>query len=292
MSYNNGKLSFYSALWYDYKTVSREKGLEHTYIYQYLKDKKDVAVSRVDKKERMRMRNAGRLDVYVYVQSLFLAYEEKEVTKEELLRRLTEIIHKKKNLSSFSTAINKSNQTDRELVSLRDKILQQCLKKDIQIFFNDLGYVEKMGDGEFPEEDKIRKQDDMLDLYFGFSAKNEKLQEKEEDSFDELHLEECKKLFSALRKDENCKDAFLPVEINAQTGMGIFIIGSEYLGIEKEDTCYYGILLFDVPLGAEGLNDMEKKEIVSLEENIIFQSDFRVVAAGKTMMAMLRIMSC
>ena len=239
------KMAFYVSLWNDYKTNQEEGTIEESYIYRYLKQRKDEQAKQTTAEKRESLRASSRIDAYVYIQSLYSAYEKKKLGRKELISLLSKLIGEKSNLRVFGNDIAKAGKDPEVLKELHSKLLDRCLKKDIQIFFNDIGYVEKMGKGAMPLTGKTRKNNEILDLYFGFIGENEWGLDIIGNAYsdktltnridDEDYIKACKKLFEDMLKDDNAKNAFSPLFIDEGSGAGIFIIGRDQLDIPAVD---------------------------------------------------------
>lgn len=300
MANNSPKTAFYISLWNDYKNKQKEERIENSFIYKYLKQRKDEQAERITEKRRDKLKSATRTDVYVYIQSLFNGYKKKQINENDLLTALEKLINEKSNLKSFSDDINKAGKDRSILKILHNKLLDRCLRKDIQVFFNDIGYVEKMNAGEFPSEIKTRKNNEILDLYFSFVSENEWGMDAIKNSFtsatskdnvtSKKYIADCKKLLNDLSKEKYGCRAFVPLFIDEGLGIGIFIIGREQLGINateyhrssdgkvsatKNPTCALYLACFDdIFAGAYSVDDIEKNVYAS------FETSFEIIDTG------------
>ena len=243
MTDTSPKTAFYMALWNDYKSAQKSGELERSYIYRYLKLRKDEQAGRIGIKERERLKKAARLDVYVYVQSLFMGYEKKQIKEKALIKALRDLIEKKSNLRVFAGEIDSAGKGQGSLEEIRNKLLDKCLKKDVQMFFTDIGYKERMAEGQAPGPG--RKNAEMLDLYFGFAGENEwgidilgtafSSGTSVDRTQDKYYVEACKRLFDSLLAEDASVNVFVPLFIDEASGSGVFIIGRERMHIPESD---------------------------------------------------------
>ena len=240
MADTSPKIAFYIALWNDYKSAEKT---ESSYIYKYLKLRKDEQAALLGKKERNALKNAARLDVYVYVQSLFMDYEKKQITEKALIKALRDLAANKTKLQDLAAELDEAQKDPVLLEKLRSNFLDKRLRMDVQTFFTDIGYTEKTPAGQPPGES--RKKNEILDLYFGFAADKECEIDILTSAFssgasvdktqDQQYVAACKRLFDALLAEDASVNAFVPLFIDEATGSGIIIIGSERLGIPGSD---------------------------------------------------------
>ena len=297
MSNISSKIAFYVQLWNDYKTCQLNEAVESSYIYRYLKKRKDEQAEHITAKDRKDLKGSSRIDAYVYIQSLYMAYAGRQIKKGELIGDLEVLIEEKSNLRSFSGEIKKVEKDAGALNELHDKLLDRCLRKDIQVFFNDIGYVEKMKKGELPLADKARKNNEILDLYFGFISESDWDDGIMQNTLltgtptakidDRGYIEDCKRLFEDLQQERRAVFAFMPLFLDEQSALGIFIIGRSLLNINARDyirdkkgklimvenpPCAYYLAVFDETIGGAYGEDEEEKTI-----NASFEMSFEIL---------------
>ena len=263
------KDDFYLEIEDDYKENRTE-----SFIFKFIKKKKDLQIE------------AGKLSPkrnsrYMLLQSLYKEYKKSGKSGAELTGFLTDSLRElsldelkeimpghgdkttkkvllvdagKKIRSEFGSKKLPENGAVIRLVEL---LGSKYLDADIKNFFYEIGLNKNKSGG--------RRKDEGLDMLFGFlDHKGERAENIEERSTalsaeqrleDESFIRECTELFDLLN-DMEVKDVnaiFVPILIDPDTGLGIYIAGGDILEKEKTEkggnNCYYCCIRFDYDTG-------------------------------------------
>ncbi len=299
-----------------YNEIYRDYNENHTdsFLYKYLKMRKD---RNLGYNAYLSNNNKKRKDSYVYLNSCFIAYKDKKVDKNTMgsvLERSFKDLTRDDMKSILNK--NKGRLTKRVLTEELNNIIKEELIKpefpndgvtarmigvlsrkyidsDIWNLFYNIGYGKNKntrGGG------KTRRSDDALDMLFeylsdkgdsdfagitnGGSAKSYGSKDNSTDRLkDAEYLNECKNLFELLNRSKFGigEMIFVPVMIDPDTGMGLYIAGGEVLERDKNDkqNCYYCCIRFDYEandnsFGEYKLNDNDGKEIRRLKITYCF----------------------
>ncbi len=145
-------------------------------------------------------------------------------------------------------------------------LCDKMIKEDISTFFYNIGYDSNMSNiDELQNRGKGRsRNDEALDMLFeyekfralkekygispGNSKKNMAINNMDE-LRDDAFLRECRDLYNWLNQIEDFDgiDAFVPIIIDSESGLGIYIVGSSLLDPEKDydKNCYYCCIRFE-----------------------------------------------
>ncbi len=308
MADRSPKIEFYIALWRDYKEYKNSGMLDQAYIYRYLQNRKNEKANKEYIKYYKEHKGSARPDVYIYIQSLFLCLANKQISKKELTTELHRLVSEKTYLRSFSGELDRAGNNEKHLEILRKKLLDCTLRKDIQVFFNDIGYVESMPSGEPPKpprenpetisnnktsrkgkESHKTKQNEILDLYFGFESErslgisilnNSVTQTMSTDRLgDETYLDECRHLFETLLDNKSGENAFVPLILDDRSGAGIFIIGRSILGIPRKQYRLKSAVTHEKEkTGKDDLdpNSLRKIDIMTYLDDVQREQNYRI----------------
>lgn len=278
MDYSS-KDDFYKDLIKDYNNHHT-----HSFLYKYFESRKDKNLG-FDTYRRNKEKT--RKDLYVYIWSCYNAFREKEIEKKELAcvleetandlnaEEIKDVLNKdsvkatKKELKNElmdsiekelgAKSLPENGVTVRLIKALSNRYIENAIKE----FLYNVGY-DKKGQRSGQGEKAQRRSDDALDMLFeyqqhkidnntGIEISDRQSKSKTLYSPDKLkdkdYIEECETLYKILNEsDDDCDDVvFVPVVIDPDTGLGIYIIGGEIL--EKKDNdknnCYYCCIRFD-----------------------------------------------
>lgn len=269
-----------------YKDLIKDYNNHHTnsFLYKYFESRKDKNLgfdTYLSNKEK------SRKDYYVYIRSCYTAYRDKEIGKEEFAGVLEETAGDlnaeeiKKVLNKGSVKASKSQLMEELMTSIENELRAKTfptkgvtirliealsskyIESAIRDYLYNVGY-DKKGERAGQGEKAQRRSDDALDMLFeyqqhkiandsGIELSDRQSKSKTLYSPDKLkdkdYIEECETLYKILNEsDDDCDDVvFVPVVIDPDTGLGIYIIGGDIL--EKKDNdnnnCYYCCIRFD-----------------------------------------------
>ena len=273
------KDDFYYALSADYKD-----NVEESFIFKYLKGQKD------DKACPEAYRNnekKTRKDAYITLQSCFKAYEEDQITAEEfksvLLKDIRKIAPKEMRVvlgisaddpkqkelkkSDLIEKIEKEIEKELKTGAVReDGVIDQLLTRLGSVYLKEdiYDYLYNSLNSRPGSGGRKRRNDEPLDMMIRFLQENykraddngckemqgaggvtDKLEDKE-------YVKDCEELYKYINGMdlESGSYVFVPLAIDRDTGLGLYMIGSEYLfgdDKKKKDNCYYCIMRFDDP---------------------------------------------
>ena len=222
-----------------------------TFLYRYLKKKKDQAGVREDWLEQPPRRG----DRYILLRTYFWAMEQGKLSQGECLQRLQELLQKAPKLRSreASRALDRCRKalsrpggqwSGEEWAALEKELLQRVLKIDATAFLYDAG-VPLSGDGRgrastASSNDKKDRMLDMLDAYckekpgiLGGGMADRDLDEAQRQA-----IEAC---YQTMRASEEYENVFLPIRIDPACGAGLYIVGKTHFDAGVRPTRFKGL---------------------------------------------------
>lgn len=236
---------FVKALWEDYRNFP-EKQREQSFIYAYLKMKKDNRAEMIagSREALWSYMDEKRQDKYVLLRSAYLAYENQCISQEEYRGILEKVANGKNKACSEGKAIKqREDGLDKEkLAAKQQRLERRFLLGCVSDFFQNAGYrVHKNGAAEEHVKlpDKHRKENngytdelEMLYAFYCYQGENSGIEgvpsfynvRTTGASLDEEYLEQCRSLYHVLNR-EKWEDAFVPLLVDSNTGAGVYLIG-------------------------------------------------------------------
>lgn len=243
------KEDFYQSLWEDYISLE-EKDREKSFIYGYLKKKKDYRAEVIgqDRESLYEYSRQKKRDKYIMLKSAYVAFTEiRIITEQEYTEIFKELIGKtdKATGNLVVPAKYESISGKTEIENAEKMFERRFLMGCVSDFFYNLGYRTNKN-AEHGQSVKLAnkhiKEDgynDEFDMLYHFSRyKDEDIKESTVAGFgtlDEEYIEKCERLYKVMIKDRR-KDGFVPLYIDSRTGAGIYIIGCNRF---HEETCGY-----------------------------------------------------
>ncbi len=266
----SSKDEFYYKIKEDY-----DANFTDSFIYNYIWKQKE---GRVSPEEYLRNKDKVRRDPYITLKSCYLAYSLKKIKSLELadllkgsikdlkrdeiagVLKIVEDLNDKKPTKKQLTEII-CEEIDKEFESgslgedgvvkrLVDALSCKYLSKEIY------DYLYNVENDRTDIDGRRRRNDDALDMMFGFLKSKRYAEDNNSVKVactnrldDNDYEEDCKKLYDFINDldQEEGVQIFVPVMIDTETGMGIYMVGSEYVASDEKDkkNCYYCILRFD-----------------------------------------------
>ncbi len=261
------KAEFYAQLRRDYYD-RRPEDRKESFIYKYRKSIKDEKAS---PEEYERIKNKERKDSYVLLRSCYEGWKINKISLKELHGVISGLIG--------------ADIADKDVERTYEDLCNKLIMEDVRNFFYDAGYNTKSADTATPavRKNNRSRSDEALDMLFEYE-KYRKSKGKTDKSgtgifasfedrlSDEDFLKECDDLFDLLNDiemDEN-QYVFIPVVIDPESGLGIYIVGRALLDPMKEydRNCYYCCVRFSYDeTGAEQFGEYcTRREEHSFEE--------------------------
>ena len=282
MDYLN-KAGFYAAVRQDYNE-RRLEDQKNAFIYQYRKGLKDKKVSTG---EYQRVKGNRRKDSYVFLRSCYESRIAGEIGNNEffdVLKKLVSSIDvtkadldymlgekdgnskkealpvKKKRLHTMLDSFK--DISEEHVIRIYEFLCDKLIREDISTFFYNIGYDSDMSDvDELQTRGEGRsRNDEALDMLFEYEKFKARVVESVADKSrsvlnvldkltDDAFLRECNDLYDWLNQIQQFdgKDAFIPIIIDPESGLGIYIVGRTLLDPSEdyEDNCYYCCIRFE-----------------------------------------------
>lgn len=257
----------YERLWNDYSQLPSDQKHD-SFLYQYLKAKKDAQAERVAESAETLDEYSARKkrDKYVLLRSAYLAYKNGLVTEEEYISRFKELAGAKgsQKYEPFTPDLMSKAQHTYE-----NEFIIGCISD----FFYNMGYrtrksKEDTDDIGFTKiaERYIKEKDgyiDDLDLwarYYIFSLKNETDPPAFTTALTDEYISKCNDLITVLDREER-SNVFVPLYYDAVSGAGVIVIGNDLLPKNKQTdrSCRICIMYF-----SELLDEMSEHSELSI----------------------------
>ncbi len=289
----NRKDEFYDALWDDYCFFDQK---EESFIYQYLKSRKDIRAEIIsrDRFALFEYRGRKKLDKYTLLRGAYLALKNNVISEEEYTDIFRELVRTKDYLPK-----KYENISGEEMIDNAEKLYEQrFLIGCVSDFFYSLGYRSN-AKKEHSESTKVKskrtKEDGYIDefeMLYEFRRRDKTIDGDEVvtniANIDDEYIKKCTDLYRIMLNEKNRGDAFVPLFIDKNTGAGIYIIGEKRIPQPQENSkvsCFVCIISFEC---ADKDEDYYPEEVI-LYYNIkeIFRSvadafnKFRITASGE-----------
>ncbi|MGN0618148.1 MAG: hypothetical protein ACI4J7_03920 [Ruminiclostridium sp.] len=250
------KSEFYESLWNDYKLHENHK--ENSFIYSYMKRKKDLRAEEIGKSKDSVIGYAQqkKRDKYTLLKSAYLgAVKYGVITAEEYCEILVKL------LGAKLPAKYKSISTSEEIEKAEEVFERQFLMGCVGDFFYNLGYRTNKNTkysqsvklpSRSAKEDSYNDELEMLYEFKKYSGDSGEFDLNVPSvAIDEEYIEKCCRLYDAITKEKKT-NAFVPLFVDRNTSAGVYIIGADRFGedtfgrLNKKgtDVCYACIVSF------------------------------------------------
>ena len=244
------KTALYEMIHSEYEEA-RMKNVEKSFIFTYLremKDRKADANSRSKEAYEEYTSSKKRRDYYIELRSAYLAYKNGFISVDEYAQMLDSIPAKKKK----KVTENDPDKAEKEYE-------HNLLLDQVKSFFYNAGYIvgeEKNYDitasEKNDEQDSAKYLDDIYMMYrfFRHTGVTSNEDSPRERVYDDEYIAKCQKLFDDLKRSGR-EELFVPLAIDPESDMGVFIIGRRYLLPEDpenadgyDENCYICTAVF------------------------------------------------
>lgn len=254
------KDDFYEALWNNYFSLP-EKERENSFIYCYLKKKKDSRAEVIGRSRNELYDYAAqkKKDKYILLKSAYLALVRyNTITEQEYSHIIKSLIGTKdKATGKIKAPAKYENFCGHEAVEQAEKMFERrFLMGCVSDFFYNLGYQTNRN-SEHGQSVKLSNKhlkddgyNDEFEMLYDFNLFSGKSGQSEATGgtaqLTGEFIEKCTRFYDSLLR-ENCSDAFVPLYIDPNTGAGVYIIGSNRFSEDKKassDACYVCVIFF------------------------------------------------
>lgn len=251
---------FYEALWNDYISFP-EKERENSFIYRYLKKKKDSRAEVIgrNKNDLYDYASQKKKDKYILLKSAYLALVRYNViTEQEYADILKNLIGTKvKSTGELKVPAKYEKLCGEEATQQAEEMFERrFLMGCVSDFFYNLGYRTNRNSehgqsvklpNKHLKEDGYNDEFEMLYEYSLYSGKSEQSETAGSTAqINSEYIEKCTRLYDSLLC-KKCSDAFVPLYIDPNTGAGVYIIGSKRFAEDKRtssDACFVCVIFF------------------------------------------------
>lgn len=251
---------FYDALWNNYISLP-EKERENSFVYRYLKKKKDSRAEVIGRStiDLYDYASQKKKDKYILLKSAYLALvRHNNITEQEYSDILKSLIGTKDKATGELKAPAKYEKLcGKEAIEKAEEMFERrFLMGCVSDFFYNLGYRTNRNSehgqsvklpNKHLKEDGYNDEFEMLYEYSLYSGKSEQSETATDTAqINGEYMEKCTRLYDSLLR-ENCSDAFVPLYIDPNTGAGVYIIGSNRFSEDEKtssDACFVCVILF------------------------------------------------
>lgn len=268
---------FYDALWNDYVSFG-EKERENSFVYRYLKKKKDSRAEVIGRRKADLFEYAEqkKRDKYILLKSACFALERyRIISKQEYADILKDLIGTKdKTTGEVKIPAKYEALDDDEAFKKAEEMFERrFLMGCVRDFFYNLGYRTNKNDkhgqsvklpNKHLKEDGYNDEFEMLyeySLYSGNSENSEAVTDPAQINGE--YTEKCTRLYDSLLR-EKCADAFVPLYIDPNTGAGVYIIGKNRFSEDEkapDEVCFVCVILFAMVDAVSRLDDCSDYDI-------------------------------